>query len=117
MLFEEDFEQDLAAWSFPHRQGSQLIDSDDRVRGRVLSLQTQDRLVIALIEGSEEWGDIRLTGEVLFPEEEQNYLGLIYRYNDEDGRADFGSLYIKGNGSYIRANPYFALNIGRTLYE
>jgi hypothetical protein len=54
---------------------------------------------------------------VLFPEEEHNYLGLIYRYNDEDGWADFGSLYIKENGSYIRANPHFDLNIGRTLYE
>ena len=116
-LFEEDFEAGLNAWYFPHGHGHSLVESGDPDRGTVMALETVDRPVIALVRGSENWGDVRIEGEVLFPEDVHNYLGFVYRYDDAGGRSDFGSLYIKGNSSYIRVNPHHDLNVGRTLYE
>ena len=116
-LFEDDFENGLAAWAFPQGQGYELLDSGDPQHGTVLSLETRDRITLALIRGSARWNDVRIEGEVLFPEDVHNYLGFIYRYSDSRGRTDFGSLYIKGNSSYIRVNPHHDLNVGRTLYE
>jgi len=49
------------------------------------------------------WGSYRVEGDVLFPDDRHNYLGIVYNYRESGGRADFGSLYLKGNGSYIRA--------------
>ena len=117
VLFEEDFEGDLDAWVFPNGLGHELIGSGDSAHGTVLSLRTRDRVALALIRGSELWGDVRFEGQVLFPEDVHNYLGFVYRYAEVDGRKDCGSLYIKGNGSYIRVNPHRDLNMGRTLYE
>jgi len=115
-LFTEDFEGGVGAWRFPVTDGHELVDGGPD-HGRALSLQTVSGIVVALIEGSERWVDVRIEGEVLFPTDEDNYLGFVYRYVEDEGRIDFGSLYIKGNGSYIRANPHRDLNVGRTLYE
>ncbi len=116
-LFSEDFEDGLGAWFFPNGSGEQLIDSGDPGHGTVLSLKTRDRVALALIRGSDRWESVRLEGEVFFPEDVHNYLGFVYRYSEMNGRKDFGSLYIKGNGSYIRVNPHQDLNVGRTLFE
>ncbi len=116
-LFREDFESGLGHWVLPLGQGARLVDSGDPAHGRVLELQTRDRLTVALIDGSEDWDDVRLEGAVLFPEDVHNYLGFVYRYREQGGRTDFGSLYIKGNNSYIRVNPHHDLNVGRTLFE
>jgi hypothetical protein len=117
LLFEEDFEEGLAAWDFPQGQGYRLLDSGDPAHGTVLRLVTTDLPMWALIRGSEEWRGVRMEGSVLFPEDVHNYLGFIFRYVDDGRRADFGSLYIKGNGSYVRVNPHYDGNVGRTLYE
>jgi hypothetical protein len=116
-LFHDDFESGLDRWFFPKGQGHELVDSGDPAHGTVLSLQTQNRIVVALIEGSEDWGNVRLEGFVQFPEDVHNYLGFVYRYDEAPDRTDFGSVYIKGNGSYIRANPHEDMNVGRVLYD
>ncbi len=107
----------MAQWTFPKGVGHELVPSGDPLHGTVLSLQTRNRIVVALIQGSEAWGDVRIEGDVLFPEDAHNHRGFIYRYDESDGRTDFGSLYIKGNSSYIRVNPHHDMNVGRTLYE
>jgi hypothetical protein len=117
VLFEDDFEHGLDQWIFPSGNGHQLVASGDAAHQTVLSLQTYDRIVVALMRGSESWDDVRVEGDVLFPEDVHNYLGFVYRYGDSGDRVDFGGLYIKGNGSYIRANPHHDMNVGRTLYE
>lgn len=118
LLFFDDFEDPgLAAWSFPHGAGHRRIDTGDPERGHALELRTVSRPVFALIRGSERWEGVRVEGLARFPEAVDNYLGLIYRYRDDGRRIDFGSLYIKGNGSYVRVNPHFDTNVGRTLYE
>ena len=116
-LFEDDFEAGLGKWTFPKGAGAALVDSEDPEHGSVLSLQTVDRIVVALMRGSDAWGDVRIEGQVLFPEDRHNYLGFVYRFQQAPDRTDFGSLYIKGNGSYIRANPHYDMNVGRTLFE
>jgi hypothetical protein len=77
--------------------------------------------VLALISGSEAWGPVRLELDVLFPDDADNYLGLVYHYRESQvgghARSDFGSLYIKGNGSYVRVNPWRDGNVSRLLYE
>lgn len=70
-----------------------------------------------LARGSETWGGVRIEGEVLFPTDEHSYFGVIYNYRRRGERQDFGLIYIKGNGSYIRVNPHRDFNVGRTLYE
>ncbi len=70
----------------------------------------------ALIRGSESWPGVRFEGEVLFPEDVNNYLGLLYNVQERDGRMDFGNVYIKGNGSYLQVSPHRDYNVGRTLY-
>lgn len=117
VLFSDAFEGGLASWRFLHGRGYELVETGDPGHGRALSLRTLRLPVYALIEGSGMWGDVRIEGSVLFPESVQNYLGFIYRFRDDGRRSDFGGLYIKGNGSYVRANPRFDTNVGRALYE
>ena len=63
---------------------------------------------------SADWDGVRLEGEVLFPDDDHNYLGFIYGYQRTGDRIDFGSLYIKGNGSYVQGNTHRDTNVGRT---
>lgn len=114
-IFEDDFSAGLERWSFPGTAGHQLIDGGLQ-RGAVLQLQTVSGQVYALMDGSEHWSDVRIEGLVSFPEDRHSYLGFIYRYVDDGRRIDFGSLYIKGNDSYLQANPHHDTNVGRTIY-
>ncbi len=117
VLFADDFESGLGHWRFPLGQGQEVVETGDPTHGRALALQMQTLPVYALMEGSDQWGDVRVEGRVFFPEDVNNYLCFIYRYQDDGRRSDFGGLYIKGNGSYVRANPHYDTNVGRTLYE
>ncbi len=105
LLFHDDFESGLGRWTISDPAAIGVIDSGDPDRGMVLRLRPAHSRLHALIRGSEGWGPYRLEGRVLFPTDEHNYLGLIYNYREVDGRVDLGSIYIKGNGSYIRVIP------------
>lgn len=116
-LFEDSFDgATLAGWRFPMGDGARLVTDDTGSHGGILCLETGALPAYALIEGSEEWDGARIEGAVLFPDPGHSYLGFIYRYQDDGRRIDFGSLYIKGNDSYVQANPHFDTNVGRTLY-
>lgn len=58
-----------------------------------------------------------MDGEVFFPDDGHNYLGFIYNYTTNDTRSDYGNIYIKGNGNYLRVNPWRDGNVSRLLYE
>lgn len=115
-VFSDDFENGLDLWRFPQGRGYRPVDTGDASHGRALALGTASLQTHALMRGSEAWPDVRIEGEVLFPHDVHNYLGFIYRYVDDGRRIDFGSLYIKGNGSYLQANPHRDSNVGRTVY-
>lgn len=118
--FADDFEGDLSGWELVGAEHISIADSGSPEHGRVLVLEPGGS-VFALVRGSEGWGPIRFELDVLFPDDADNYLGVIYNYREsgtpEHPRTDFGSLYIKGNGSYIRANPWRDGNVSRLLYE
>lgn len=114
-VFEEDFESGLDGWSFPLGRGHGIV-AEEGTDNHVLRMQTVDEPVYALVDGSAAWGAVRIEGRVLFPDDDDSYLGFIYRYRDTGRRIDFGSAYIKGNGSYAQANEHHDTNVGRTFY-
>jgi hypothetical protein len=116
LLFEDNFAAGLTRWQVFGRGASGIIDSGDPTRGRVLTLIPDGDEVYALIKRSDRWGGVRLEGEVLFPSDEDSYLGVIYNFRRRGERTDFGVVYIKGNDSYLQVNPHRDLNVGRTLY-
>lgn len=116
ILFEENFEGDLSAWNINDTASVKIIESEDPNHKNVMELIPNGK-VLALIEKSDQFGPMQIEGEMLFPKEESNYLGFIYNYNKKNHREDFGLLYVKGNGSYIRANPWRDGNVSRLLYE
>jgi hypothetical protein len=116
-LFSDDFEGSLEGWAVTDPGVFRIVDSGDPGHGRVLEMSPRHAQMKALIRGSEGWPAYRVEGEVLFPDDRQNYLGIIYNYRERDGRADFGSMYLKGNSSYIRMNPRRDWNPARMLYE
>jgi hypothetical protein len=114
--FSEDFEGDLSGWRLVGAPSIEVIESKDANHGRVLVLGPNGGSR-AWIEESDQWGPVRVEADCLFPNDNHNYLGLIYNYTQSDTRTDYGNIYIKGNGSYIRANPWRDGNVSRLLYE
>ncbi|MGD8329245.1 MAG: hypothetical protein PVJ49_07390, partial [Acidobacteriota bacterium] len=117
LLFADDFENGTGGWEISNTHAMGIIDSDDARHGEVLRLAPADAQISALIRGSERWPAFRIEGDVLFPDDRNNYLGFIYDYVASPRRTDMGSIYIKGNGSYIRVNPRRDWNPARMLYE
>jgi hypothetical protein len=115
VLFEESFENGLDRWQIHGRGSARTVDSGSPDHGQVLALVPQGD-AYALIEGSEAWGSVRLEGEVLFPTDEDAYLGIVYNLKKRGARRDFGVVYIKGNESYLQANPHRDWNVSRTIY-
>jgi len=115
VLFTDDFESGLDRWEVIGAQYVRTEDSNDSAHGRVLVLEPGGD-VLALIRGSESWGPVRLEASVRFPTDEDNYLGAAYNYTRRGARSDFGLIYIKGNDSYLQANPHRDFNVSRTLY-
>ncbi len=116
LLFSDNFESDLSGWDLRGAHAIEIRDSRDAEHGQVLVLQP-DGAVYALVKESDRWDGIRVEGEVFFPDDENSYFGLIYNFTENGSRVDFGELYLKGNGSYIRANPGRDGNVSRLLYE
>ena len=114
--FTDDFESDLKGWELYGDGGIQIIDSGDINHKRVLLVRPQGD-VYALIKKSAKWSGVRLEGEVLFPDNIDNYLGVVYNFQRRNRRTDFGLIYIKGNDSYLIVNPHRDFNVSRTLYE
>ncbi|MGH1366474.1 MAG: hypothetical protein ACRBF0_23130 [Calditrichia bacterium] len=117
VFFYDDFENGLSKWDLNEPQNIQIVQSGDPVHGKVLKLTPGGEFVRALIKDSDGMNRYSVEADVLFPKAEHNYFGLIYHYNQTGDRIDFGSVYIKGNGSYIRVNPRRDYNAHRTLYE
>jgi hypothetical protein len=59
---------------------------------------------------------MRIEGDVLFPDSTDSYLGVMYNARKLGDRWDFGLIYIKGDGSYLQANPHRDYNVSRTFY-
>ena len=114
-LFEDQFDSGLGRWEILGDGSAATMDSGDPAHGRVLVLSPRGD-AFALIRGSERWQGVRMEGEVFFPTDEDSYLGFVYNFQRKGERTDFGVIYIKGNESYLQANPHRDFNVGRALY-
>jgi hypothetical protein len=132
LYISDDFENGLGQWEFfakttmePLSNNSFLVDSEDKEHGMVLSLMPGQ--LISLIKGSEYWSNYKIEGDVYFPNTPASLMGLVYNFNliprptwngeENRLRTEFGSVYIKCGGSYIRVNPHYDGTASRALYE
>ena len=130
IYFSDDFEYGLDHWEFyakktmePISNEEFLVNSGDKEHGMVLSLIPGQ--LIGLIKGSEEWSNYKIEGDVYFPKTPASLMGLVYNFNviprpnlnGNSMRVEFGSVYIKCGGSYIRVNPHYDGTAGRALYD
>jgi hypothetical protein len=129
--FSDDFESGLGHWEIVDVRtlallpdAAEIVDSGDPAHGHVLSIKAGPGMV--LIKGSEGWTSYSLEGEVCFPKGAASLMGIVYHLNavprpgfpsDALPRVEFGSIYIKCGGSYIRVNPHYDGTAGRQLYE
>ena len=114
-LFHDDFEKGLGQWELLSFPDIAIRPSNQEGHNNVLVLIPNGD-VYALMKRSDRWHGIRMEADVLFPNNESNYLGIIYNLQRRNGRTEFGNIYIKGDGSYLQVNPHRDLNVGRTLY-
>ncbi|CAM2064333.1 hypothetical protein SCOR_03120 [Sulfidibacter corallicola] len=112
----EDFENGLDRWVLDGAHGIRTVDSGDPAHGKVLELAAQGPVSV-LAKDSEQWGPLAVEGAFYFPVSGRAYIGFLYHATSTASRRDFGCLYVKGNGSYIRANPWRDGNVSRLLYE
>jgi len=111
----DGFDAGLEQWTVIGAPAVRIIESGDPGHGPVMLLEPNGD-VLARVRGSERWGSLRLEGEALFPADIDNYLGVAYNVQRRGERLDYGLIYIKGNDSYLQANPHRDSNVGRTLY-
>jgi hypothetical protein len=114
-LFTDDFEHGLDRWRIVGENGVMIKASGDPSHGSVMELVPNGD-VSAIIKDSSKWGRVRLEGEMLFPTNVDNYLGFIYNLTERNRRQDFGLIYVKGNQSYLQANPQHDFNVTRLVY-
>ena len=123
ILVEEDFESGLSRWSLDNADSIAIVSDPGSDGNRALQLTPEEETFThAIFEESADWADIRFEGRFLFPTEGDGYLGLIYNYRQSPGsdgieRTDFGCIYIKSNGSYVRVSPHYDGNPSWRLYE
>lgn len=113
----DDFEQGMADW-YVDQQGQVEIVTEPGTSNQVLQLTPKKReFVSALFKGKADWENFRYSGRFLFPADGDGYLGFIYHHQQSATRTDFGCLYVKSNGSYVRASPHYDGNPSWRLYE
>jgi hypothetical protein len=117
LIFNDDFENGIGKWFFSDPTRFKIIKSDDANHSLVLNMIPGGEFVHAIVKNSYRWNKYRVEADFLFPTNESNYIGFIYHFNQMNSRIDFGSIYVKGDGSYIRVNPHRDYNAQRTLYE
>ncbi|MEP5612674.1 MAG: hypothetical protein ABJP45_10520 [Cyclobacteriaceae bacterium] len=111
---EDEFENGLSKWTVNNPEKFNLVETEN---GHALELIPGSSNTYILLKGSENWTNYRVEGDVLFPENDDNYLGFIYNYQVNGNRIDYGCIYIKGNDSYVRVNPHRDDNVSRVLYD
>lgn len=114
----DDFESGLGGWTVDSPEGGVAIAAEPGTDNHVLLLTpTREEFTHAILSGSDSFENVRVRGRFLFPEDGHGYLGFIYNHRRTDERLDFGCVYVKSNGSYIRISPHHDGNPSWRLYE
>lgn len=113
----DDFSDGMSAWTAFAEDYARLVQ-EPGTRNTVLELTPQPRAFsYVLLNGSQQFRNIRMEGRFQFPTEGDGYLGFIYNYQKTDDRVDFGCIYVKSNGSYLRMSPHYDGNPSWRLHE
>ena len=113
----DDFESGLGRWTVESPDSIEIL-IEPGSKNHVLRLSPErGGYVHTLLVESSGWHDVRFEGRFLFPTDGHGYLGFLYNHQETPGRTDFGCLYVKSNGSYIRASPHYDGNPSWRLYE
>lgn len=116
---QEDFESGLSNWLVKSDQHVQIVKETGK-NNHVLQLTPMNKRGVktdTLYKPSKHWKNFSMTGRFLFPDEGDGYLGFIYHHRQGKARTDYGVLYIKSNGSYVRASPHYDGNPSWRLHE
>lgn len=117
ILFTEDFENSLNGWTLENAEQIQIV-TEPGTDNSVLELMPKSRdFVSAILEKGSDWENIRVEGRFLFPTDGDGYLGFIHNHQSNETRTDFGCIYVKSNGSYVRNSPHYDGNPSWRLYE
>jgi len=115
-LVKEDFENGMAAWHALSDEHASVI-VEPGTSNHILELIPHDGAFSHVILERDVGADVRVEGRFQFPTEGDGYLGFIYNFVATSGRTDFGCLYVKSNGSYVRVSPHYDGNPSWRLYE
>jgi hypothetical protein len=115
--FSDNFESGLQNWAPLSHEDVFIID-EPGTDNRVLQLTPHTLDYSHALLNDQSFGpNVRMEGRFLFPTEGDGYLGFIYNYTEGVDRFDFGCLYVKSNGSYVRVSPHYDGNPSWRLYE
>jgi hypothetical protein len=116
--FRDSFDAGLGHWSVQQPDYITVIEEPGAPGNSVLQLQPREEYFVhATLKDSANYRNLRFEGDLLFPTDGDGYLGLIYNYQEHNGRADFGVLFIKSNDSYVRVSPHYDSNPSWRLHE
>lgn len=116
---KENFENGLSNWTVNSKKHVEIVKEAGK-NNHVLQLTPMNKRgarTDTLYKPSRSWKNISMTGRFLFPDEGDGYLGFIYHHREGKQRTDYGVLYVKSNGSYVRASPHYDGNPSWRLYE
>lgn len=116
---QDNFENGLSNWVTKSKQHVEII-KEPGTNNHILQLTPKNKRAArtdTLYKPSFQWENFSMTGRFLFPDEGDGYLGFIYHYREAKQRTDYGVLYVKSNGSYVRASPHYDGNPSWRLYE
>jgi hypothetical protein len=117
-LFTDRFDGGLEHWVSQQPDHIAVLEEPGSPGNRLMQLTPRDGdFMHALLRGSDGYRNVRLEGDMLFPTGGDGYLGLIFNYQEHDGRADFGVIYVKSNSSYLRVSPHYDNNPSWRLFE
>jgi hypothetical protein len=117
ILASEDFENGIDGWQFDNPDQVEVI-TEPGTSNSVLQLTPKSRDFVSAIPWPEkDWKNVRVEGRFLFPTDGDGYLGFIYHHQADETRTDFGCVYVKSNGSYVRVSPHYDGNPSWRLYE
>jgi hypothetical protein len=117
VIDSEDFENGLGRWRYESSEQVRLVQEPGTDNHVLVLDPIRPGYVHAIFEPSRGWENTRMEGRFLFPEEGDGYLGFIHNLKQTDQRLDFGCLYVKSNGSYIRVSPHLDGNPSWRLHE
>ncbi len=124
IVISDDFESGMGNWR-PSESASAAVIEEPGESNHVLELtpsgifplQGKRGLSYVLLQQAESLENVRMEGRFYFPTDGDGYLGFIYNHRSSPGRSDFGSIYVKSNGSYVRVSPHYDGNPSWRLYE